>query len=141
MSIIAAATFAIATPQGPALVPIDSIAPPVPERAVSPERQCPGLAKWRLANAAANLADIASTVYIIESGKGTEGNPLIRGIFGSRPEWYEVGAFKVAYFGFSELVSRRAMSRGDCAGAVRPHKIAAIVTGGIVAWNLTIAVK
>ena len=133
--------LAVASPQGPALVPLDSVAPPVEPRMEAPAPQCPGLKKWRMANVAANVADVATTTYIIESGKGTEANPLIKAAFGKRPKWYEVGAFKLGYFGFNEFLSRRALDRGDCKGAVRPHKIAAIVTGGIVAWNLTVAIK
>lgn len=137
-----AVMLAVVTPQGPSLAPLDTVAPaPVEHRIEAPAEQCPGLKKWRLINAAVNVADVASTTYIVESGKGTEANPIIKAAFGKRPKWYELSAVKAVGFGFNEFMAQRALRRGDCRDAIRSHKWGAFVTGGIVVWNMTVAVR
>lgn len=136
-----AAMLAVVSPQGPALVPLDTVAPPIERHIEAPVKTPDCLKKWRIINAAANVADVASTVYLVESGKGVEANFIPRMLFGKRPQWYELGALKAVNFGINEFIAQRALKRGDVKAACSAHKLGAIVTGGIVAWNLTVALK
>lgn len=130
-----AAMLAVVGPNGPVLEPV-SLPDPVPVvAAYEPERSC--VKRWRLIHAATQAADIASTVYIVESGKGTEANPIIRGLFGKRPKVHELVAFKAVQFGILEWRASKASPQGACT----MHKIGAVITGATVGLNLRIALK
>lgn len=113
--------------------PLVSIAEPA---LILKDRRC--LARWRLINIGAQVADIGTTVAGIESGKGTEANPLMRLAFGKHPKWYELVGFKAATFALTEWQAQRALDRGDAKAACRQHKVGAIITAGVAALNLRI---
>ena len=132
-----AVALALATvgPNGPVLEPEPTVSAPVAV-ALAADRHC--LARWRLRHAGAQVADAVTTIHIIESGKGTEANPLIRLIAGKRPKWFELAGIKAAGFALTEWQSQRAFRMGDGKVACRGHRTGAIVTAGVAALNLRV---
>lgn len=133
MNILAAATFAIATPQGPALVPIDAVAPPVArtvEAPASPKKpRC--LARSRAFNYISQALDIATTAAAIDKG-AVEANPILTPIIGKRPSVGEMLLVKaVPIIGirlFDEHLVRKGRYKHACAlniGAGIPGLVAA----------------
>jgi len=130
--LLAIAALAAVGPTGPVLVDPAPVIAPAPR----PDTRC--LKRWRLIHAGAQVADAATTIRGIGSGKGTEANPLIRLIAGKRPDWYEIVGFKLATFGLIEWQAQRALSRGDAKAACNRHKTSAIITAGVAALNLRV---
>lgn len=131
---IAALSLAAVGPTGPVLV--DEPVPVLEAAPARPDTRC--LARWRLIHAGAQIADAATTIHIIESGKGTEANPLIRLIAGKRPEWWQLVGIKAAGFALTEWHASRSLRRGDAEAACRAHRRGAILTAGVAALNLRV---
>lgn len=107
------------------------IKPPTPT-----QRAC--VSRWRSLHYAAQAADIATTIAAIETGRGVEGNPLVRAIGGKRPNILHLLAIKAPMVGLVEWQANREWRAGDYKGACQSYKIGAIVTGGIAGINLRV---
>lgn len=105
--------------------------PPSPK-----DRSC--VRRWRTINYIAQAADVASTVAAIETGKGAEGNPLYKAVFGKKVTSLEVLAFKAVSIGITEWSLRPVYRAGDYAGVCTNYKISAGVIGGVALFNLRV---
>lgn len=102
----------------------------------TPQERC--VERWRTVSYIAQAADIATTVAAIETGKGAEGNPAYKLLFGKKVTSLEVLAFKAATIGMSEWAMRPVLRHGDYASACRNYKISAGVIGGVAMLNLRV---
>lgn len=105
--------------------------PPSPK-----DRSC--VRNWRRVYYAAQAADIASTIYAIESGKGREGGPLYRALFGKNVKSYEVLGLKAVMLGAFEFDIHRMTRVGDYRTPCQAYKIGGIFTGGLAMVNLRV---
>ena len=143
LALPATAFLAVVGPNGPVLEPKPAVERVEATAPVQPAEDDAGrcVRRWRLIHAGAQAADVATTVYAVESGKGTEANPLIRALLGKRPKAHELIAFKAVNFGLIEWQAQGALARGDSKAACRAHKIGAVITGGVAALNLRVVFR
>lgn len=134
--ILPALALATVGPHGPVLEPGPTVAAPLPGLTTTATRRC--VSRWRLIHAGAQIADAATTIHIIESGKGTEANPLVRLVAGKRPKWFELVGIKAAGFALTEWQAQSALRKGDGEAGCRAHRTGAIVTAGAAALNLRV---
>ena len=104
---------------------------PAPE-----EAEC--VSRWRSRAYLAHAADVASTIAAIETGRGQEGNPLVRAVFGKRPAPHEVILGKLAILAPVEIWHNARLRRGDYAGVCRSYRITAFVIGGVAMLNFRV---
>lgn len=82
-----------------------------------------------------NVVDTVQTCYIVESGRGTEANPILRYTLGKRPKCVELALAKIT-FGALHFLLYEVLSDRDIRDAERFENISLIVQGGVVAANM-----
>lgn len=94
-----------------------------------------GFTNREIAYQALNIVDAAETCRFVSTGRAVEGNPVIVGLFGKRPNCGELVAFKIGFGALHWFVADR-FNKHDPKAAKVFQIVSIGIQGGVVAANM-----